>query len=332
MLFTLVTTCMTPAQAHLIRRRVGGRRARRLAVDVRPQWHGAQVCILPCSPHSLWSLPRPHRTLIVHCPSRCIRAAPDGAGGFQSPPVDAGFVGGGRTLGQHFDAAGNLIFCHAAAVRAHSFVVALDVLCVLAYEAEREARPWRLGDWQHAIVPCAVYGPGVTARSERASSRGHASLHIALDVRAGPHDDRGRHRPRHSTRQPGQPVVAPGRRLAYQVCHSAPVPGLLLSTLAVSGLRSTHGRPQEQYNSVAHRVAMRTPCRRLLCLRNSYANDLHIGPDGVVYFSDSTVIAPRPNKDGYYDTLEAYMLTQLQVRWLGSGIFSACMRQVMKAH
>jgi len=34
-----------------------------------------------------------------------------------SPPIDAGFVGGGRTLGQHFDAAGNLIFCHAATVR-----------------------------------------------------------------------------------------------------------------------------------------------------------------------------------------------------------------------
>jgi len=51
----------------------------------------------------------------------------------------------------------------------------------------------------------------------------------------------------------------------------------------------------------------------LLCLCNSYANDLHIGPDGMVYFSDSTAIAPRLNKDGYYDTLEAYMLTQLQV-------------------
>ena len=46
---------------------------------------------------------------------------------------------------------------------------------------------------------------------------------------------------------------------------------------------------------------------------HSYANDLHIGPDGAVYFSDSTVIAPRLNKDGYYDTLEGYMLTQLQV-------------------
>ena len=59
-----------------------------------------------------------HQTLgLTNLTPRRIRAAPDGAGGFVSPPVDAGFVGGGRTLGQHFDAAGNLIFCHAATVR-----------------------------------------------------------------------------------------------------------------------------------------------------------------------------------------------------------------------
>ena len=47
--------------------------------------------------------------------------------------------------------------------------------------------------------------------------------------------------------------------------------------------------------------------------RGSYANDLHISPDGAVYFSDSSVIAPVMNKLGYFDTLAAYMLTQLQV-------------------
>ncbi len=50
-----------------------------------------------------------------------LRAAPTGAGGFAAPPADAGHVGGGRTLGQHFDSAGNLIFCHAAVVRCPLF-------------------------------------------------------------------------------------------------------------------------------------------------------------------------------------------------------------------
>ena len=50
---------------------------------------------------------------------------------------------------------------------------------------------------------------------------------------------------------------------------------------------------------------------RVACL--SYANDLHIALDGVIYFSDSTVIAPVLNKQGFYDTLMGYVLTQLQV-------------------
>ena len=40
----------------------------------------------------------------------------------------------------------------------------------------------------------------------------------------------------------------------------------------------------------------------------------HRAGRGMVYFSDSTAIAPRLNRDGFYDTLEAYALTQLQVQ------------------
>ena len=58
-----------------------------------------------------------------------LRAAPTGAGGFATPPADAGHVGGGRTLGQHFDSAGNLIFCHAAVVRLFHLKVYEESMC-----------------------------------------------------------------------------------------------------------------------------------------------------------------------------------------------------------
>ena len=44
-----------------------------------------------------------------------------------------------------------------------------------------------------------------------------------------------------------------------------------------------------------------------------YPNDLHIAPDGLIYFSDSSAIAPALNAQGFYDTLWAYILTQFQV-------------------
>ncbi len=56
-----------------------------------------------------------------------------------------------------------------------------------------------------------------------------------------------------------------------------------------------------------------------LSVRASYANDLHIAPHGAIYFSDSSVIAPVLNKLGFYDTLAAYMPTQLQVRQIFVG-------------
>ena len=66
----------------------------------------------------------------------------------------------------------------------------------------------------------------------------------------------------------------------------------------------------------------------------SYANDLHIAPDGVIYFSDSSVIAPMMNKLGFYDTLAAYMLTQLQVRHAFGSTFLAgfgfCVQSVIE--
>lgn len=44
-----------------------------------------------------------------------------------------------------------------------------------------------------------------------------------------------------------------------------------------------------------------------------YPNDLHIAPDGLIYFSDSSAIGPALNAQGFYDTLWAYILTQFQV-------------------
>ena len=41
-----------------------------------------------------------------------LRSAADGTGGFVTPPSQMAFIGGGRTLGAHFDNNGNLIFCH----------------------------------------------------------------------------------------------------------------------------------------------------------------------------------------------------------------------------
>ena len=41
-----------------------------------------------------------------------LKSAPDGLGGFMTPPTRVAYIGGGRTLGAHFDADGNLVFCH----------------------------------------------------------------------------------------------------------------------------------------------------------------------------------------------------------------------------
>ena len=46
-----------------------------------------------------------------------------------------------------------------------------------------------------------------------------------------------------------------------------------------------------------------------------FPNDLHIAPNGLIYFSDSSAIGPSLNAQGFYDTLWAYLLTQFQVRF-----------------
>lgn len=48
-----------------------------------------------------------------------------------------------------------------------------------------------------------------------------------------------------------------------------------------------------------------------------YANDPDIAPDGKVYFSDSAHgVFPVSNRFGFYDTMQAYMLTMFQARRL----------------
>ena len=51
-----------------------------------------------------------------------------------------------------------------------------------------------------------------------------------------------------------------------------------------------------------------------------YANDPDIAPDGKVYFSDSAHgVFPVRNRFGYFDTMQAYMLTMFQARRLAAG-------------
>ena len=45
-----------------------------------------------------------------------------------------------------------------------------------------------------------------------------------------------------------------------------------------------------------------------------YANDLDIAPNSTIYFTDSQRIGPILNKQGYFDTLNAYIAGALQVR------------------
>ncbi|KAK9824470.1 hypothetical protein WJX72_010575 [[Myrmecia] bisecta] len=44
----------------------------------------------------------------------------------------------------------------------------------------------------------------------------------------------------------------------------------------------------------------------------TYADDLDIGPDGVIYFTAASDITPVPHKEGYIDTLDACILTMLK--------------------
>eukprot|EP00873_Tetraselmis_striata_P024714 jgi/Tetstr1/444978/TSEL_003371.t1 len=46
--------------------------------------------------------------------------------------------------------------------------------------------------------------------------------------------------------------------------------------------------------------------------RIAYANDLDIAADGAVFFSDSSDITPSQNRQGYWDTMRAFILTGLQ--------------------
>lgn len=46
-----------------------------------------------------------------------------------------------------------------------------------------------------------------------------------------------------------------------------------------------------------------------------YANDVTVASNGIIYFTDSVQgIMPRRNWMGFWDTMEAYMLTLFQVR------------------
>ena len=45
-----------------------------------------------------------------------------------------------------------------------------------------------------------------------------------------------------------------------------------------------------------------------------YINDVTVASDGIIYFTDSVQgIMPRRNKQGFWDTMEAYLLTLFQV-------------------
>ena len=45
-----------------------------------------------------------------------------------------------------------------------------------------------------------------------------------------------------------------------------------------------------------------------------YINDVTVASDGIIYFTDSVQgIMPRRNRQGFWDTMEAYMLTLFQV-------------------
>lgn len=48
-----------------------------------------------------------------------------------------------------------------------------------------------------------------------------------------------------------------------------------------------------------------------------YANDLAIAGDGSIYFSDSTVIPPAINADGFYDTMASFILAFFEGRRTG---------------
>ena len=45
-----------------------------------------------------------------------------------------------------------------------------------------------------------------------------------------------------------------------------------------------------------------------------YINDVTVASDGIIYFTDSVQgIMPRRNRQGFWDTMEAYLLTLFQV-------------------
>ena len=45
-----------------------------------------------------------------------------------------------------------------------------------------------------------------------------------------------------------------------------------------------------------------------------YINDVTVASDGIIYFTDSVQgIMPRRNAQGFWDTMEAYLLTLFQV-------------------
>eukprot|EP00192_Tetraselmis_astigmatica_P021863 CAMPEP_0117664066 /NCGR_PEP_ID=MMETSP0804-20121206/8989_1 /TAXON_ID=1074897 /ORGANISM="Tetraselmis astigmatica, Strain CCMP880" /LENGTH=290 /DNA_ID=CAMNT_0005471209 /DNA_START=837 /DNA_END=1709 /DNA_ORIENTATION=+ len=46
--------------------------------------------------------------------------------------------------------------------------------------------------------------------------------------------------------------------------------------------------------------------------RIGYANDLDVAQDGTIYFSDSSAITPALNRESYWDTMRAFILTGLQ--------------------
>jgi len=61
-----------------------------------------------------------------------------------------------------------------------------------------------------------------------------------------------------------------------------------------------------------------------------YANDLAVAGDGSIYFTDSTVIPPAINSQGFYDTMASFILAFFQVSYSNAlSCFSAQKDEVL---
>lgn len=97
--------------------------------------------------------------------------------------------------------------------------------------------------------------------------------------------------------------VGPGRPLGY---HLHPETNSLIICDSLKGLTSLN-LTTSRLSILANKAGGRPI---------NYANDLDISPtDGSIYFTDATAIPPALNRQGFYDTMNSYILTALQ----GSG-------------